>query len=132
MSTSRSPPPQGAAARLAERIERFCGVGIGHRAQGECVEPGVSGLAHKRRGHDAGCATLGVPRRAISLTLDLWDDAGAGPLLLEAIDEAIGVIADEVATPGGLAGSSSSPAWSAAMARESVAYAIRRRITPSL
>ncbi len=127
MLPSRSPPSPGAAARLAARLERFCGVGIGYRALGECVEPGVSARTHRRLGHDAGCATLGVPRRSIELTLQMWDDEGAAPLLLEAVDEAISALADTVPT----AGSAGGIAWSAQLARECVAYAIRIRITPA-
>lgn len=116
---NRDPPTWGAAAHLAERLERFCLVGIGHCAEGRCVEPGVAERAHLRLGHDAGCSTLGVPRRAIALTLELWDTVGAASLLLEAMDEAIAVLAETAA-------------WSTPVARECVAYAIRTRITPEL
>lgn len=120
-------PPPGAAACLAERIERFCGAGISRREDGRCAEPGVTDRAHRRLGHDTGCATLGVPRRSIALTLQLWDTSGAAPLLLEAIDEAISVLAE----PEPTLAAAGRAAWTADLARECVAYAIRIRITPA-
>lgn len=116
---TRGPPDRGAGARLAERLERFCFVGIAHCAAGRCLEPGVSASKHLRLGHDAGCGTLGVPRRSIALTLQYWDTVGAAPLLLEAMNEAIDVLAETAS-------------WSVLVARECVAYSIRIRITPSL
>ncbi|MBP1325188.1 hypothetical protein JOF28_000420 [Leucobacter exalbidus] len=123
-----SPPPAGrtagAAAMLADRLERFCARGIGYRSLGVCREPGVSVAAHERLGHDAGCATLGVPRRAIVITLGMWDRVGATPLLLEAIDEAITSLAEAGAARR-------TGEWNAQLASECVAFAIRSKITPS-
>ncbi|MHA3683197.1 hypothetical protein ACXR2W_02960 [Leucobacter sp. HY1908] len=118
--SSRSPPPEtpGAGAALAERLERFCATAISYRASGACAEPGLTQARHRSLGHDTGCRALGVPRRSIQITLQLWDTVGVAALLMEAIDEAIEALQD-----GGAV-------WSEELARECVAYAIRRRITP--
>lgn len=115
----------GGAAELAERVERFCVQGIKLRASGSCAEPGVTSRVHLKLGHDAGCHALGVPRRAIGLTVGMWDRVGAGALILEAIDDAIAVLCEPSET-GELG------AWSPQLAAESLAYAIRTKITPCL
>ena len=117
---SRSPPklPVGDGAAVADRIERFCAAAISHRAHETCVEPGVSQAKHEALGHDAGCGALGVPRRSIRITLELWDTVGVAALLMEAIDEAIETLLDP------------SVPWSEELAGECLAYSIRRRITP--
>lgn len=146
MRGTRTP---NAAAELAWRIERLCLFGIELRAAGACLGlPRVSEFrrealphparprnfggtvdgaadgasrrryeAHARSGHGAGCRALGIPVEALDRALREWDAAGAQRLVREAIAEAVA----ELDAPG----------WTPTRARESVAYAIRRRITPA-
>ena len=75
---------------------------------------------HARRGHDAGCACLGLPLDLIDGLLGCWDGVGAIRVIQEAVHEAIHeILAD--ASRGG---------WSATYAEESLVYALERRITP--
>lgn len=119
----------GGAAELADRLERFCARGIELRAAHSCAEPGITGRAHLRLGHDAGCSALGVPRRAIALTVAMWDQAGAGRLLLEAVDEAIAALVG-IDWHAGIEPDDDTGGWHPQLARECLAYAIRIRITP--
>jgi len=79
--------------------------------------------AHARTGtgtrlHDAGCSTLGIPLPEIRRELRARDSVGAAPLLEEAVHEAVAEL------------SAYGRDWTAAAAAESLAYALRRRITP--
>lgn len=75
--------------------------------------------AHERRGHDACCHALGMPRRSLAWTIAAWDTVGCAPLLNEALDEAIATLAD---LPG--------TAWNEGAARDALAFSIRCRIEP--
>ena len=72
---------------------------------------------HRLSGHDAGCSALGVPREAIAVMLGAADHPGGAAYLLEAVDEAITIVADQ-------------GAWSAVAVLEAVEFAIGRRISP--
>lgn len=139
-STTVLPGRAGSAAELAWRLERVVHCGIELARQGRCLgtanpariwltPEGVvvvsSGRGEHRvrhghlgRGHDAGCATLGVPRTALSALTLGWDAVGAAPLIEEACVHAICEIA---ASPVG---------WQPDRAREAFAFAVRSRITP--
>lgn len=78
--------------------------------------------AHAQQGarsHDAGCWALGIPLAEIRRELRARDPVGAASLLEEAVHEAVAEL------------SAYGRAWTAAAATESLAYALRRRITPS-
>lgn len=122
----------GAAARLAAQVEARCLAGIGYRASGECV--GMHGRRGSRtraadaRGvgpsHDVGCRAFGVPIRELVRQIRELDRVGVSPLLIEAVTEAAEEIdAWDAATDG--------PGWRERAARESLSYAIRKRITPA-
>lgn len=76
---------------------------------------------HGRSGHDAGCASLGLPLSLVDRALAQWDESGASGLLIEAMHEAVGDILEDTRRGGG---------WRQSYARESLSYAIERRITP--
>lgn len=148
---ARVPPQQHAVpsgAELAWCAITFGWLGIGLRAIDRCmggtrvqelvispagvtVRPAVTssevrGAAsraetHGRSGHDAGCASLGIPLTLIDRALGEWDDFGASALLTEAIHEAVDEILENTRRSG---------VWKPDYARESLSYAIERRITP--
>lgn len=76
---------------------------------------------HGRGGHDQGCASVGIPLSLIDQALARWDRSGASALITEAVHEAVNDILDTAER---------SCAWTPADARESLVYAIERRITP--
>lgn len=110
----------GRAARLAARVERICFAGIELRARGACADPrGGPGCTPDAHAHDRGCRALGVPMRRLTSAVRAWDAVGAAGLVCEALDEAV----RDIESFGG--------AWDAGFARDALAYALRRRITPS-
>ena len=148
--------PRGAAA-LAWRAERLCEAGIALRADGRCagdagdaspLGPAIAVLgqeavrtrspartladrrrgeraaaAHLRRGHEPGCLGLGVSVRAVERAIRAWDRCGAVGLVLEAVEEAAAEVERAVAA--------GARAWEPGFAREALAHALRRRITPA-
>lgn len=76
---------------------------------------------HGRGGHDLGCASVGLPLSFIDQALAHWDAAGASALITEAMHEAVNDILKTAECSG---------AWTPGYARESLVYAIERRITP--
>lgn len=130
------------ARDLARMIELLCERGIDLRSEGWCLGvPRADELlmggagpvagrrradaerrhrAHLRRGHDAGCRELGVPRETLARFVRGWDAVGAAGLLLEAVDQAIAEICAASAQRG----------WRADLASEALWHALRSRITP--
>lgn len=136
------------AAELAWALLSLLGAGIGQRAAGWCVgdlgpadvvltphgaarAPVMSrarerALEHRRErhlreGHDAACLLFGVPSRTVERVLRSWGD----PL---AIDFVLG-LAEEAADELRRSGIGPLRGWSAHLARETVEYVVRRRIT---
>lgn|GEM_PF-4225090 len=129
-------------SELAWRLERLCETGVALRAEGWCVGvplaaevavhaaglvrvrrvPGdaIRFARHLRRGHDRSCAALGVPVETLRRLISTWDGIGGGALVLEAATEAVMEIT------ASLHGRD----WSAHGALETLAHAIRRRLTP--
>lgn len=109
----------GAAAQLARRALEWTEEGLEHRARGRCGVPEGAERRHRVRGHDAGCAALGVPQHELTRMTSLADAAGAAPL----IDAALGEAIDELSRRGA--------SWRIDAAREAVHEAIERRVTPA-
>lgn len=93
---------------------------IGHRAHERAL--GRRRERHLREGHDAGCLLVGVPSRTLERLLRAWGDPLVVEFVLGLAEEAV----DELRRSGigPLRG------WSPALARETVGYIVRRRITP--
>lgn len=77
--------------------------------------------SHARRGHDRGCAALGLPLAFVDNALHEWDQTGAQPLMMEAVTEAVSEIGVYVAR---------TQHWAAGDATEALTYAVERRISP--
>ena len=135
------PPCAGAVATLAQQAELLCWCGIKLRAAGRCTgvlssrslrklgnelrigDPRTGRFsadtgAHLRSEHDAWCWAIGVPQVTTERAVLEWDRRAAAPLILEALHAAVSEINS---APG---------AWRPTNAVESVAYAVRERITP--
>lgn len=118
--------PQRAGLRASEsawKLEQLCYWGISLRIQGQCAgELGAVQRSdpHLRNGHDAGCLTLGIPLPLAVAQLAQWDGVGAQRFLLEAFSDSV---AELTAT-------AQHGVWQPSSARDSIAHAIRRRITP--
>lgn len=109
----------GAAARLARDALDWSTAGLEGRAQGRCGAPMGAEVRHRSRGHDIGCAAIGMPRHELVRMIGRADVAGAAGLITDALDEAIG----ELARRGS--------AWSIFDAHEVIGEALERRITPA-
>lgn len=135
-------------AETAWVLRELCEIGIRLRARGWCLgelhpadvrwspdgglarspdsrslfspSPARRASRHRRRGHDRGCVSLGVPLAALRRLLVAWTNEDAATLLEDAVSEAIEDV--EMILEG-------SP-WSAAAAREAVQFSIGNRITP--
>lgn len=103
-----------------------CGDRIAVRTRGSVIVPSGARAdraeTHGRRGHDAGCAALGLPLGLAERLLLRWDGAGAHRYLTEALRDAVADICTEA--QGRLGG------WSAAYASEALVFAVERRFEP--
>ena len=118
-SSSSTGHRAGAASRLAGRVLVWTQEGLERRARGRCGTPLGAERRHRTGGHDAGCAALGLPRHELVRMIEQADTTGVGPLISDAIDQAI----EDLAHRGA--------AWSIEAAREVICEAIERRITPA-
>lgn len=110
----------GAAARLARRALEWTEQGLERRSRGQCGVPDGAERRHRKHGHDAGCAALGLPRHELTRMIARADAVGAAPLIEAALGEAI----DELCHRGA--------SWRLHAAREAVYEAVERRITPAV
>ncbi len=110
----------GAAARLAGELLEWSEAGLSRRAVGRCGVPDGAEARHRARGHDAGCAAIGVPRHELARMIERADTVGATKLLLDAVNEAIIDLASRGA------------GWRLDTARELLGEAVERRITPAV
>lgn len=112
------------AAELAWHLEQLCLWGITLREMGRCagelLNPRLR-RTHTRAGHDPGCFALGLPIPLVEAKLTELDTRDAQRFIFEPFSEAIREISAEAAQFS---------SWRAESARETILYAIHRRITP--
>ena len=111
------------AGGVRPRDVEVCGDRIAVRTRGSAGVPSGARAdraeTHGRRGHDAGCAALGLPLDLAEQLLLRWDGAGAHRYLTEALHDAVTDICTEAQGRHG--------GWSAAYALEAIVFAVERR-----
>lgn len=112
--------PRGSGGEAAWRLERALLAGLRYRAAGRCIAADGDERAHERRGHDAGCAALGISLASLERFNAFAGGGGIDRFLDEAIAAAVRHIASD---PAG--GHSEGAA-------ETVEFEIARRITPRM